>query len=82
MMEHFGNELTTAVYLIDAANSGKIILCVLSEDTDVFVLLVWWVHLGEMECKMQIARWDIHALSNCDMISYPYAKAKIKALNT
>ena len=81
-MEHFGNKLTATFYLIVGANSGKIIMCVLSEGTDVFLLLVWWVHLGEMECKMKMARWDMHALSNSDMVSYPYAKAKIKALNT
>ena len=52
MMEHFGNEFTTIVYLFDAAHSGKIILRVFTKDTDVFTLLVCWVHRGEMECKM------------------------------
>ena len=41
-MEHFGNEFTTLFYLIDAANSGKSMISILSEDTDVFVLLVCW----------------------------------------
>ena len=39
-MEHFGNEFTVIFYLIDAANSGKSMICVFSEYTDVFVLLV------------------------------------------
>ena len=52
--EHFGNEFTTIFYLIDAANSGKIMIHVLTEDTDVFVLLVCWVYQEEMECKVQM----------------------------
>ena len=41
-------------YLIDAANSGKSTW--LSEDTDVFVLLVY---REEMECNVQMERWDM-----------------------
>ena len=37
-MEHFGNEFITIFYLIDAANSAKTLICVLSEDTNMFVL--------------------------------------------
>ena len=37
-MEHFGNEFTTIFYLIDAANSGKTLIRVLSEDTNMFFL--------------------------------------------
>ena len=36
--EYFGNLFTTIFYLTDAANSGKNMICVLSEDADVFVL--------------------------------------------
>ena len=53
-MEHFGNEFTVIFYVIDAANSAKNMIRVLSEDTDVFVLLVWWVYREEMECKVQM----------------------------
>ena len=35
-MEHLGNEFTAIFNLTDAANSGKIMMCVLSEDKDVF----------------------------------------------
>ena len=48
-MKHFGNEVTTIFYRIDEANSGKIMISVLTEDTDVFVLLVCWVCREEME---------------------------------
>ena len=54
-MEHFRDEFTTIIYLTDAANSGKSMIRVLSEHTDMFVLLVCWVYREEMmECKVQM----------------------------
>ena len=64
MMEHFGNEFTTFFYLIDVANCGKSMSHVLSEDTDMFGLLVWWVYWEEVECKVQNERWDMTMLGH------------------
>ena len=44
-MEHVSTMIITTFYLSDAANSGK---SVLSEGTNVFVLLVCWVYREEM----------------------------------
>ena len=63
-MEHCDNEFTMIFYLIDAANSGKGTIRVLREDTDVFVLLVCWVYREEMECKVQMERWDMTMLGH------------------
>ena len=30
----------------------------LSLDTDVFVLLLYWVNRADMQCKVQMGRWD------------------------
>ena len=60
-MKHFGNEVTTIFYRIDEANSGQIMISVLTEDTDVFVLLVCWVYREDMECKMQMERVTVSA---------------------
>ena len=57
-MEQFGNVFTTIFYLIDS------MIRVLSEDTDVFVLLAWWVYLEEMEGKVQVARGDTTMLGH------------------
>ena len=87
-MEHFGNEFTLIFYLIDAAHSGKCMIRVLSEDTAVFILLIWWVYREDMECKVQMERWEMSVLSQrvCSSMAYtPSAiatwphKAKIKA---
>ena len=38
--------------------SGKDVIPVLSDDTDVFVLLIYWVFRRQLKCKIQIERWD------------------------
>ena len=51
---------TMVSYVIKAAKNGKTVIRVLSDDTDVFVLLVFWVYLADLEllCKVQMERWD------------------------
>ena len=61
-MEHVGNEFTTIFSLIDAANSGRNMIRILSEDTDVFVVLVCCVYREEVECKVQMERCDMTML--------------------
>ena len=55
--------------------------CILSVDTDVFVLFLYWVNRADMQCKVQMERWDgsvlfMLTLSHCDTTSYPYCKRK------
>ena len=38
--------------------SGQSVIRVLSDDTDVFILLVYWVNRAALKCKVQIQRWD------------------------
>ena len=56
--DHDEADITMISYVLEAANSGKRIIRVLSDDTDVFVLLVYWVYRAELECKVQMERWD------------------------
>ena len=32
--------------------------CILSDDTGVFVLLLYWVNQADMQCKVQMGCWD------------------------
>ena len=41
-----------------SSNNGKGVIHVLSDDTDVFVLLVYWVHRADLQCKVQMEQWD------------------------
>ena len=71
--------------VLKAAENGKRVIRVLSDDTDMFVLLVYWVYRADLELpyKVQMERWDrtvqnarlqllgMHALSGCNTTSYP-----------
>ena len=57
----FGHDeagVTMIAYVLAAANCGKNVICVLSDDTDVVVLLVYWAHKAAIQCKVQMERWD------------------------
>ena len=47
-------------FVLEAAKSGQSVIRVLSDDTDVFVRLVYWVNLADLHCKVQVQmeRWD------------------------
>ena len=32
--------------------------CILSDDTVMFVLLLYWVNRADTQCKVQMVRWD------------------------
>ena len=56
--DHDEADITMISYVIEAAKCGKDVIRVLSDDTDVFVLLVYWVYREEMTSKVQMERWD------------------------
>ena len=58
-MERFVNEFSRIFHVTDAANSGKCMIRVLSDDTDVFVILVCWVYREEMKCNLQTEPCDM-----------------------
>ena len=55
---HDEADLTMISHVFQAANHGRSVIRVLSDDTDVFVLLVYWVHQASLKCKVQMKRWD------------------------
>ena len=50
--------MTMVTFLMEAAKSSQSVTRILSDDTDVFVLLVYWVNPTDLQCKVQIERWD------------------------
>ena len=38
--------------------------CTLSVDTDVIILLLYWVNQADMQCKVQMERWDGQVLDS------------------
>jgi hypothetical protein len=55
---HDEADVTMISYVLEAASSGKRVIRVLSDDTDVFILLVYWVYRMQLQCKVQMERWD------------------------
>ena len=59
----FGHEeadVTIISYVLQAVGEGKNVVRVFCDDTDVFVLLVFWMWRNQLvdTCQMQIERWD------------------------
>ncbi len=52
---HDEADVTMISYVLQAANHGRCVIRVLSDNTDVFVLLV---HRVSLQCKVQMERWD------------------------
>ena len=66
---HDEADITMVSHVLEAAKHGKDVIRVLSDDTDVFVLLVYWVYRARLQCKVQMERWDGSVLdinATCD----------------
>lgn len=57
---HDEADVTMIAYLLQAAEFGKTVIRILCDDTDVFVLLVYWVWKMELHstCIVQMERWN------------------------
>ena len=56
--EHDEADVTMIAYLLQAAESGKLVIRILTDDTDVFVLLVYWVWQIQLNSAVQMERWN------------------------
>ena len=45
-------------YLLQAAERGKSVIRILTDDTDVFALLVYWVWIKHLHSAVQVERWN------------------------
>ena len=55
---HDEADVTMISYVLEAVSCGKNLIQVLSDDTDVFALLIYWVFRRQLKCKIQMERWD------------------------
>ena len=54
VFEHDEADVTMISYVLEAANH---VIQVVSDDTDVFILLVHWVYKASILSKVQMERW-------------------------
>ena len=57
MYSHDEADITIISYLLEAVKNGKNIVRLISDDTDVFVLLIYWVWRLYMTARVQLNRW-------------------------
>ena len=50
--------MTMIAHLLQAAERGKSVIRILTDDTDVFVLLVYWVWKMQLHSAVQMERWN------------------------
>ncbi len=55
-------DITMISYVLEAAYDGKGVIRMLSDDTDMFVLLVYWLYQEELQCKVHMEWWDAKVL--------------------
>ena len=51
-------KLIDQFFLLEAAKSGQNVICIPSDDTDVYFLLTYWVNRAALQCMFQMERWD------------------------
>ena len=51
-------EVTMIAYMLQSAEFGKDVIRILSDDTGVFVMLVYWVWKMQLHCSVQMGRWN------------------------
>ena len=54
LFTHDEADVTLIAYMLQAAEFGKDVVRILSDDTDVFVMLVYWVWKMQVHCNMQM----------------------------
>ena len=55
---HDEADMTMVSFVLEAAKSGQSVICILSDDIDVLVLLGYCVNWADMQYKVHIKHWD------------------------
>lgn len=55
---HDEADISLISYMLHAASMGAQTVRILSDDTDVFVLLIYWSWKAEITCRVQMEKWD------------------------
>ena len=60
MFLHVEADISIISYLFQAANAGRQVVRILSDDSDVFVLLVYWTWRYDLQVRVsvQMEKWD------------------------
>ena len=57
-INHDEADVMMVSYMLQAVQEGKQVIHILSDDTDVFVLLVFWMRKLNICAQVQMEKWD------------------------
>ncbi|CAL8372637.1 unnamed protein product [Gadus morhua 'NCC'] len=58
IVKHEGADITLISYMLQAAEAGSPTIRILSDDTDVFVMLVYWAWKANVQSTVQMEKWN------------------------
>ena len=62
---HNEADVTMVSFVLEAAKSGQHVICILSDDTDVFALLDYWVNRADLQCNVSVQRTGQEVFCGC-----------------
>ena len=69
IVKHDEVDISLISYMLHAVSRGAQTVRILSDDTDVFILLVYWCHKANVTCPIQMEKWDGTVLNINDTVS-------------
>ena len=58
MFNHEEADVLMVSFMIGVVQYGKMVMRILSDDTDVFVILIFWVRKPSIKAPVQMEKWD------------------------
>jgi len=58
LFDHDEADVTIVSYMLECAKSNQGVVRVLSDYTNIFIILVYWVYRANVQCRVQMERWD------------------------
>ena len=69
LFNHEEADVLMVSFMIDAVRDGKKVIRILSDDTDVFVILIFWVRKLSIKALVQMQKWDRTVLHINNIVS-------------
>ena len=69
LFNHEEADVLMVSFMIDAVRDGKKVIRILSGDTDVFVILIFWVRKLSIKALVQMRKWDGTVLNINDIVA-------------
>ena len=69
LFNHEEADVLMVSFMVDAVRDGRKVIRILSDDTDVFVILIFWVRKLSIKVLVQMEKWDGTVLRINDIVA-------------